>query len=147
MHQYVEDYLRSEKDFIEFENIIQEGMFKGIRPILDEIEPLALEAPLVSKTLKMAGRVDCIGMFDGALAIIDFKTSAKYKQDYMARPWFLQMTAYAIMVEELTGQKIDELVALVMLENGQYQIFVDSHENYIDDLAKVRLQYKNLYGI
>ena len=147
MHQYVEDYLRSEKDFIEFENIIQEGMFKGIRPILDEITPLALEAPLVSKTLKMAGRVDCIGMFDGALAIIDFKTSAKYKQDYMARPWFLQMTAYAIMVEELTGQKIDELVALVMLENGQYQIFVDSHENYIDDLAKVRLQYKNLYGI
>ena len=26
----------------------------------------------------------------------------------MAEPWFLQMTAYAIMVEELTGHEIEE---------------------------------------
>ena len=46
MHQHVEDYLRQEKDFIEFDNLIHEGMFKGIRPVLDEIIPLALEAPM-----------------------------------------------------------------------------------------------------
>ena len=31
MHQHVEDYLRKEKEFIEFDNLIHEGMFKGIR--------------------------------------------------------------------------------------------------------------------
>lgn len=147
MHQHVEDYLRKEKDFIEFDNLIHEGMFKGIRPVLDEIIPLALEAPMYSDKLKMAGRVDCIGFLDDALCIIDFKTSSKFKEDYMARPWFLQMTAYAIMVEELTGKKIEEIVALVMLENGHFQIFTANHEDYIDDLCTVRLQYKNLYGI
>ena len=136
-----------EKDFIEFDNLIHEGMFKGIRPVLDEIIPLALEAPMYSDRLKMAGRVDCIGFLDDALCIIDFKTSSKFKEDYMARPWFLQMTAYAIMVEELTGKKIEEIVALVMLENGHFQIFQANHEDYIDDLCAVRLQYKNLYGI
>jgi len=147
MHQHVEDYLRQEKDFIEFDNLIHEGMFKGIRPVLDEIIPLALEAPMYSDNLKMAGRVDCIGMLDDVLCIIDFKTSSKFKEDYMARPWFLQMTAYALMVEELTGKKIEEIVALVMLENGTFQIFTANHEDYIDDLCAVRLQYKNLYGI
>jgi len=147
MHQHVEDYLRKEKEFIEFDNLIHEGMFKGIRPVLDEIVPLALEAPLYSDTLKMAGRVDCIGLFDDTLCIIDFKTSSKYKEDYMSRPWFLQMTAYAIMVEELTGNEIEELVALVMLEDGHFQLFTGNKEDYIDDLVAVRTQYKNLYGI
>ena len=71
-HQNIEDYLRKEKEFIEFDNIIQEGMFRAVRPVLDEIVPIALEAPLFSENLKMAGRVDCVGMFDNKLSIIDF---------------------------------------------------------------------------
>ena len=54
-HQHIEDYLRKEKDFIEFENVLQEGMFKAVQPILDEIIPIALEAPLYSNQLRMAG--------------------------------------------------------------------------------------------
>ena len=65
-----------EKEFIEFENILQEGMFRSVRPILDEIVPMALEAPMYSTNLKMAGRVDCVGMWDGKLCIIDFKSSS-----------------------------------------------------------------------
>ena len=65
----------------------------------------------------------------------------------MAEPWFLQMTAYAIMVEELTGQTIEEIVALVMLENGMFQLFSSNHHDHIEDLAKIRTQYKNLYGV
>ena len=112
-HQHVEDYLRKEKDFIEFDNILQEQMFKSVQPMLDEIIPIALEAPLYSHQLQMAGRVDCIGIAHDQLAIIDFKSSSKPKQEYMAKPWYLQMTAYAIMVEELTGEPIKEICAIV----------------------------------
>ena len=35
---------------------------------------------MYSTNLKMAGRVDCVGMFEGNLAIIDFKSSAKMKE-------------------------------------------------------------------
>ncbi len=147
-HQHIEDYLRKEKEFIEFENILQEGMFKAVQPVLDEIIPISLEAPLFSNQLQMAGRVDCVGLWDNNLAIIDFKSSAKPKEDYMAKQWYIQMTAYAIMVEELTGKPIEELVAIVGIEGlNTFQIFISRPEEHVDDLWKLREQYRNLYGV
>ena len=147
-HQHVEDYLRKEKPFIEFENLLQEQMFSAVRPVLDEVVPLALEAPMYSTYLKMAGRVDCVGMFDGKLCIIDFKSSSKPKEDYMAESWYIQMTAYSIMVEELTGHAIEECVAIVAVEgSNSFQLFVCEPQDYVDDLVQLRKQYTNLYGI
>jgi len=147
-HQNIEDYLRKDKEFIEFDNVLQEGMFKAVQPVLDEIVPLALEAPLWSPNLKMAGRVDCIGMLDGVLSVIDFKSSGKYKEEYMTKPWMIQMTAYALMVEELTGQAIEEIVALVGVEgHNAFQIFYGNPLDYIDELVDLRKRYSNLYGI
>ena len=56
-------------------------MFKAVQPVLDDIIPIALEAPLYSHELQMAGRVDCIGIANDSLAIIDFKSSSKPKQE------------------------------------------------------------------
>ena len=146
-HQVVEDYLRQEKDEIVFTDIIEENRFNGVKGVLDEIVPIALEAPLVSNALQMAGRVDCVGVFEDALSIIDFKTSSSFKEDYMAKPWFLQMTAYAIMVEELTGIPIEEVTAIVSLENGNFQLFSANPLDYVDELFKLREQYRNLHGV
>ena len=52
-HQLVEDYLRAEKDII-IENDLQRGMFNAMQPVLDEIIPLALEAPLFSPNLEVS---------------------------------------------------------------------------------------------
>lgn len=147
IHQHVEDYLRKEKPYIEFENILEEAMFKGIKPVLDDIIPIALEAPLFSRHLQMAGRVDCVGMYDGALSIIDFKTSEKYKKEEYAKPWFVQMTAYAIMVEELTNHPIEQCMALVTLPDGNFQMFFCNPLDYVDELTQLRNQYRNLYGV
>ena len=147
-HSLVEDYLRREKEFIEFDNVLQEGMFKAMQPVLDEVIPIALEAPLYSNVLQMAGRVDCVGIFNDQLSIIDFKTSAKFKEDYMAESWFIQMTAYAIMVEELTGQAIEEITALVAIEgHNSFQIFSADPLDYVDKLNDLRVRYKNIYGV
>lgn len=147
-HQNIEDYLRKEKEFIEFQNVLQEGMFKAVKPVLDEIIPISIEAPLFSNHLRMAGRVDCVGLFDNRLSIIDFKSSAKLKEDYMAKQWYIQMTAYAIMVEELTGKPIEDIVAIVGIEGiNTFQIFMSNPKDHVDDLMQLRTQYKNLYGI
>ena len=146
-HELVETYMRKEEPYVEFDNLIQEGQFKSLRPILDDIIPFAIEAPLYSDRLKMAGRVDCVGMMDGAICIIDFKTSAKPKIEEYAKPWYLQMTAYAIMVEELTGQPIDEIVALVAVENGTTQVFISNPMDHVDDLVDLRNRYGKLYGV
>ena len=147
-HQNIEDYLRKEKEFIEFQNVIQEGMFKAVQPVLDEIIPISLEAPLFSNELQMAGRVDCVGLFNNKLSIIDFKSSGKPKEEYMAKQWYIQMTAYAIMVEELTGKPIEDIIAIVGVEGmNTFQIFMSNPNDHVDDLMQLREQYKNLYGI
>ena len=49
-------------------------MFKSIKPLLNRINNIHYqEQALWSKQLGMAGRVDCIGEFDGVLSVIDFK--------------------------------------------------------------------------
>ena len=148
-HQIVEDYLRKEKEFIEFDNVLQEGMFKAMQPVLDDIIPISLEAPLFSNVLQMAGRVDCVGIYDDVLQIIDFKTSAKFKEEYMAKPWFIQMTAYAMMVEEMTGYEVEEILAIVVVEGqtGGVQAFGSFPNEHVDELVSLRKQYTNLYGV
>jgi len=147
IHQHIEDYLRKDKDFIEFDNLLEEAMFKGVKPVLDEIIPLALEAPLYSRVLQMAGRVDCVGIFEDTLMIIDFKTSSKYKQEKYAKGWYVQMSAYALMVEELTGVPIPECMALVCLPDGNFQMFSCNPVDYIDELSDLRKRYRNIYGV
>lgn len=146
-HSLVEDYLRKEKDYIQFDDVMQESQFMGVKPVLDEVMPIALEAPLFSRELKMAGRVDCVGLFENRLSIIDFKTSSKFKTEEMAKPWFVQMTAYAIMVEELTNEPIEEITAIVAMEDGNFQLFSADPGDYVEQLYSLRQQYRNLYGV
>ena len=52
------------------------------------------------------------------------------------------------MVEELTGQAIEEVVALVGVEgHNAFQIFYGNPLDYIDELVDLRKRYSNLYGV
>jgi ATP-dependent exoDNAse (exonuclease V) beta subunit len=146
MHSLFEQYLRAEEDMV-FENILDESMFKAVQPVLDDIIPIALEAGMYSDSLQMAGQVDCVGVWENELCIIDFKTSSKYKEEYMADPWFHQMTAYAIMVEELTGEVVDSIVAVVAVDGGGCQVFEADPREYVDKLYALRQRYGSLHGV
>ena len=146
MHNIFEQYLRAEEPIF-FDNIMESSMFEAVQPVLDEIIPIALEAGMWSDSLQMAGQVDCVGVWGDELAIIDFKTSSKPKEEYMADGWFHQMTAYAIMVEELTGEVIDRIVAVVGVDGGFCQVFEADPREYVDKLYGLRNQYRTLYGV
>ena len=146
MHNIFETYLRGEEPVF-FDNIMESSMFEAVVPVLDSILPIALEAGMYSDSLEMAGQVDCVGIWDDELCIIDFKTSAKHKEEYMAEPWFHQMTAYAIMVEELTGEVIDQIIAVVAVDGGFCQVFGADPREYVDKLYGLRQQYRNLHGV
>ena len=146
MHNIFEQYLRAEEPIF-FDNIMESSMFEAVQPVLDEIIPIALEAGMWSDSLQMAGQVDCVGVWGDELAIIDFKTSSKPKEEYMAEGWFHQMTAYAIMVEELTGQVPVKLVAIVGVDGGYCQVFEADPLDYVEKLYSLRQQYRNLYGV
>ena len=152
-HQLCEDFLRDKVRFLstktlpEFSNILEEAMFKSIFEVLKSIDVRALEAPLYSDILALAGRVDCIGYIEDKLCVIDFKTSSKPKKDEYVQPWMIQTTAYALMVEELTNQSIDHIIAIVAVEGHPSQIFIDKPEHYVDDVFSLRERYRVLYGV
>ena len=123
-HKLCELYLENKSLSKYKDDPLSMGLFYQIKPYLDSIDNIhALEAPLCSSLLKMAGRVDCIAEYNGELAIIDFKTSTKYKREEWIHDYFAQETAYAIMFQELTGLIPKKLVTIIACETGEPQIF------------------------
>ena len=100
------------------------------------------EQALYSHKLRIAGRVDLIGMWNGKLSVIDFKTSTKQKEEENIQNYFMQCTAYALMFSELTGMWIDDIVVLIATEEGSPQIF----ERQIHDYQKPLMQYIDKYA-
>lgn len=122
-------------------------MFRSLRPHLDRINNIHYqETALWSKTLEMAGRVDCIAEYEGKLSVIDFKTSKRIKTLEDISDYFWQTTAYALMYEELIGQPIHDLVVIMAVENEQPLIFKQKTENHIDGLLNAIQFYKKSKG-
>ena len=95
----------------------------------------AQEIALWSETFRIAGRVDCIGEYDGVLSVIDFKTSNGNKDEAMIEDYFLQTTAYAIMYNELYGTAIDTVVILITTERGLMPlVFKKKIDDYVAPL-------------
>ena len=95
----------------------------------------AQEAGLYSDKYKVAGRVDCIARYKGDISIIDFKTSTKERSDDWNENYYIQGSAYAEMFEELTGISTNQVVILVVTEDGTVQEFVKQKSDYIDLLV------------
>ena len=91
--------------------------------------------------------MDCIAEYDNELAIIDFKTSTKYKREEWIQDYFSQETAYAIMFQELTGLKVKQLVTIIATEQGTPQIFVkDNILEFVPILKEYIDYYKEIHG-
>jgi len=121
-------------------------MFKSIKPLLNRINNIHYqEQALWSKQLGMAGRVDCIGEFDGVLSVIDFKTSKKIKSKVEIEDYFWQTSAYALMYEELIGAPINNLVIIMAVQDEQPLLFQEKTEQHIDGLVKAIQFYKDQY--
>ena len=93
MHTLVEHHLKNE-DLPKVQPI-SDFLFKISKSTLNNINNIhALESSLYSKELGIAGTVDCIAEYNGELAIIDFKTSAKPKPEDWIEHYFVQCMAY-----------------------------------------------------
>ena len=108
----------------------------SLKNVLDENigKVYCLEQALYSDELEVAGRVDCIADWDNELAIIDFKTSRRLKDESKILNYFMQATAYALMFEERTGKTINRIVVAIAVDQEDPQIFIKEKKDYIQDL-------------
>jgi ATP-dependent exoDNAse (exonuclease V) beta subunit len=146
VHKLCENYLNNEEDFARDTMPDALVMFKAIQPILDKyIDNIhALEVPLYSDHLKVAGRVDCIAEFDGKLSVIDFKTSSKPKEEKWILNYFMQCSAYAVMYEERTKIPVPRIAVVIAVDGEQPQIFVKKRNDYIGEFIKYREIYEEV---
>jgi len=107
----------------------------------------ALETSIWSNYLKVAGTVDCIGVYKGKLAVIDFKTSSKTKEERWIEHYFMQTSAYACAWYELTKEPINTLVVIVANDvDSEAQIFEKTTYPYLSKFNIAREQFYNHYG-
>jgi hypothetical protein len=144
VHSIIENYINNEESFTEgfMPNIVES--FKSVQPVLDNRigSVYAQEAALYSDHLGLAGRVDCVGEFDGKPSIIDFKTSKKAKKTEWITNYFIQESAYAIMWEERTGQPITQLVTIIAVDDDEPQVFIEHRDNWTKQLLETINEYK-----
>ena len=145
IHSLCEAYLRNEQCE---PDIFDRELFESISFWLDQIDNIhALESPLYSDFLQVAGTVDCIAEFQGKLSVIDFKTSSKPKDRDDIHNYFMQTAAYAVAFEERTGIPIGRLVIIMAVDNDDPRLFIEKRDNWIGGFRKLRLDYKNKHGI
>ena len=139
VHQMCEDFLNNNFDEeIHKKNFLPYTLFGQIKPVLNEKVDniMSQECGLYSDKYMVAGRVDCIGEYNGIPSIIDFKTSTKERNDDWNESYYIQASAYAEMFEERTGIEINQIVILVVTEDGIVQEFIKTKHDYLPLLVE-----------
>ena len=154
VHDLLEKYVDNDPNFSEgvLPHVLQS--FYDVKDVLDtNLEKVyAQESPLYSEHLGLAGRVDCVGVWNGKDSIIDYKTSRKPKKKEWINGYFMQCAAYAIMWEERTGMPITQLVVMIAVDNEEPQVFIEHRDNWVKKLFDVIEQYtteqkrKHIFG-
>jgi genome maintenance exonuclease 1 len=139
-HKLIEDYLNNKK-LDPFAELYPMSHFRNIQTEVDKIDRIrVLEANLYSEKLGIAGRVDCIADYKGEYAVIDFKTSSKMKDDISS--YTLQLTAYALMWNELQKTNIKLGIIIMSSADGQSKVFKINIDDHIEKLKETIELYK-----
>ena len=123
MHLLTEHYLKNEL-LPKAKVPISQILFNTAKPALNKIDNIIVqEQAMYSLRLGVAGTPDCIGDYDGELSVIDFKTSKSPKPLEWVEGYFVQASAYACMLYELTGIKAKKLVIIMACEDGELKVY------------------------
>ena len=136
-HTLIEEYLNNSETFSDVLPLSQ-FLFKQAKPTLNKIDNiLCQETALYSTQLGIAGSVDCIAEYEGELAVIDFKTSAKPKPRAWIEDYFVQCAAYACMLYEMKGIMVKKFVIIMTCEDGECVVYEErDKKKYINLLSE-----------
>lgn len=139
LHSIVERYINNEDNFLAEEAPVYGDMFNSIKSILDDNVGVVYgqEFCLYSDYLKTAGRCDLFCTFKGFNTVVDIKTSSKPKRAEWIGNYFMQATAYAMMIGERFNINVPKIAIVMAVENGEPLLFVENTRDWINKTAKV----------
>ena len=142
-HKMWEEYLKNDTGFSKGAMPLSISLFKQLQPWLDRNIDLLYgnEIALFSRKLRTAGRCDAVGLVNNRPAIIDFKTANKPKSVDKIHSYFLQVTCYALMFEEMYGIEVQDAYVLVAVEEDHPQSFPIRTKKYKPEVIELFTNY------
>ena len=141
MHKMIERWLAGEDISVPGSNLVHQQAHKMATKVIDELikpnvdEIWGSEVNLYFPGL-YAGTTDCVGLWQGEIAIMDFKQTNKPKKRERIEDYFLQLAAYAQAHDELYGTKIRRGVVLMCSKDLEIQKFVLEGQEFQDHAHK-----------
>lgn len=124
MHKYLEHYVSKDKDFfVQSENysIAKKLADLVIEKFIDNIDEIwGSEASVLYKNT-YAGTIDLIGIINGDVCIVDYKSSYRNKSRDEMEEYFLQLAAYAVAHDWQYNTKIDSVIIFLAIRDGNYE--------------------------
>lgn len=142
MHGCLEKYLLGEQP--EFPNAVVKNLFMQVKPYIDKrvVKVHATEQVLWSDSLQLAGSCDAIVDYlvkDVCYyTVLDFKTANKQPKIEWIKDYFLQLTAYSLMINSMFNQRPlrGALLFAFKQQRSDYREVIVDVVRYIHDLKK-----------
>lgn len=117
-------------------------LFRQLEPYIKNIEPVAVQMKVWSDNMQMMGYLDCVGYYKGTLTLIDCKNAKREKTPETIHDYYLQTTAYSMMLYEMLGIKIKQLGLLIARRDSAFpQIDVRPIAPYVPQVLQRVKQY------
>ena len=152
MHKWLENYVKDGAMGVPGTNPFSIQSHAMANVVVDKglsanvTEYWGVEVPVYYSGL-YAGTTDCLGLWKGKPAILDFKQTNKPKKREWIEDYFAQLAAYALAHNDTHGTDIKTGVILMCSANNEYQEFVleeDEFEFYSNRwLERVESYYTN----
>lgn len=138
--RYVLNMLDPSTEHPEAMKLFETGFRQELDKHVDNVR--ASETTLWSDLLGLAGRVDLIADYRKKRSVIDFKGATQPLREEWIETYFMQISTYAVMWEERTGETIEQVVIIAAVEDPQItQVFVKEPGNYLDRILEVKAKY------
>ena len=144
VHSIIERYLSNNQPYpIQSYGVLPWGLFRVMKPALDKINDIrGIEIPIYSSSLHVAGTADTIADYDNIPSIIDYKTATKIRNSGDIRNHFLQSAFYGICWQELTREKLEQIVIIMGAEDGNTTVFNEKMSDHVEDVKKLIEDYR-----
>lgn len=121
--------LNNEKPFIKTMTV---ELLKHL--LVNNFRSVSQEFVVWDSELKVAGRCDGVGYWNGNLVVIDYKTSRKKKSVSQIKDYYLQATFYCTAHNKLFETKVNRFYILMAVEDGSTAVFTGTPSHYLPDL-------------
>lgn len=144
VHEIIEKFFKNGNCDTSRYPLLAVAHFENIKPYLNNISAKFNEINVFSDKLKIAGTCDCAGFYQGVPSIIDFKTASRAIEDYI-HDYFLQTTAYSLMVEERLGFRTSQIVVIMSGKDNTRNVWTKDPIDYVDELKQRIKQFYEMH--